>query len=124
MFKDKLFRNNLFLVILAFLVIITLYSASIISYRNFYSIMLPGVFTTIGFIIAVIFLHIAEKKNSEAFIGAVFMGMGIRLLFLLVLIALSFKFLDINKNSFIFSVLIFYIYYLTIEIIYTSIRNK
>ena len=124
MFHNKFLRNNSFLIIFVFVVIITLYVTSLISSRNFYSIMLPAVFTTIGFIIAVVFLHKAEKKHSEAFIGTVFMGIGIRLIFLVVIITVSLKFLDINKNSFIFSVLIFYIYYLTIEIIYTSIRNK
>ncbi len=124
MFHNKFLRNNSFLIIIAFVVIIAFYSTSLISYRNFFSIMLPAVFTTIGFIIAVIFLHKAEKKHSEDFIGIVFMGMGIRLLFLVVIITVSLIFLDINKNSFIFSVLIFYIYYLTIEIIYISIRNK
>jgi len=124
MFKIRFVRNNFFIIISIFVLIVALYLASVITLRNFYSIFLPAVFISISFHIAVFFQFRAEKKQNVEFIGTVFKGMGIRLLILLAFIITSLKFLDINKNSFIFSVLIFYIYYLTIEIIYISIRNK
>jgi hypothetical protein len=43
--------------------------------------------------------------------------MGFRMLILVFFVIISLKFLYINRNSFIFSTLIFYIYYLVIEII-------
>jgi F0F1-type ATP synthase assembly protein I len=124
MFKTKFMRNNFILIISILIVIIALYSLSVISLRVFYSIILPALFISISFHIAIYFQFKAEKKQNEEFIGAIFAGMGIRLFLLVVFTITSIKFLDINKNSFIFSILIFYIYYLTMEIIYICIRNK
>ena len=124
MFKIRFIRNNFIIIISIFVLIIAFYLTSIISFRNFYSIILPAVFISITFFIAILFQFKAGKKQNAEFIGIVFKGMFIRLLILSVFVFTSLKFLDINKNSFIFSVLIFYIYYLVIEVIYTCIRNK
>jgi len=124
MFKTRFLRYNFIIVFSSLILIIALYILSVISLRVFYSIILPALFITLGFHIAIYFQFKAEKKHNEEFIGTILMGMGIRLFLLLIFIITSLKFLDINKNSFIFSILIFYIYYLTMEIIYLCIRNK
>ncbi len=124
MFKIKFVRNNFIINISILVIIIALYLTSVISLRNFYSIILPAVFILVSFHLAIFFQFRAEKKQNQEFIGTILIGMGIRLFLLFIFTITSLIFLDINKNSFIFSVLIFYIYYLTIEIIYTCIRNK
>jgi len=124
MFKTKFLRYNFIVIISILILIIALYLLSVISLRVFYSIILPALFISISFHIAIYFQLKAEKKQNEEFIGTILMGMGIRLFLLVIFTITSLKFLDINKNSFIFSILIFYIYYLTMEIIYICIRNK
>ena len=121
--RNKLIQISFIIVSFIFIIISVLYFSSVLSYLHFISILLPAIYTTAGFIITVLFIKKAEKQNNNEVIGTIFKGMGIRILVLILLVIISFKFLDINKISFIFSVLIFYIYYLTIEVIYLSIRK-
>jgi hypothetical protein len=50
--------------------------------------------------------------------------MVIRLFTTLILVVLVMLFLELNRISFIFSILFFYIFYLAIEIIYLNFRQN
>jgi hypothetical protein len=50
--------------------------------------------------------------------------MIIRLLILLSVIFISLIFLDINRNSYIFSIFIFYIFYMIIEVFYLNLLKN
>ncbi len=122
MTEQKLRIVNFFVVLLVLCLITFFFYKSRISYRYYYSIFLSGLYTTTSFFISIWYIKKAEKKNLDKVIGTIFTGMGIRLMVLILLIIISINFLDINENSFIFSILIFYIYYLTIEIIFVNLR--
>ncbi len=123
MFKNKLLKLSFIFISIPFLTTFLLYYFSFISYKEFYSILLASIYSTINFIIALISIKIANKKQGVSSIGSFLRGMILRLLVLILLIIFSFKFLDINGNNFIFSILIFYIYYLTLEIIFLVVRG-
>ena len=124
MTENRLLKFGFLAIIIACLMTLILSIFSVVSYRVFFSIVLAALFATISFIIAVIFIKLSEKKPSQEVLGTIFKGMAVRLLVLVLLVIISLKFLDINQNSFIFSILIFYIYYLTLEIILLNIRNS
>ena len=123
MSEHKLLKLSYIFIFILFFTIFLLHHFAIISYEELYSILLASIFTTINFVIAVISIEIAEKKSGENSLGSFLKGMMIRMLVLILLIIFSLKFLDINQNNFIFSVLIFYIYYLTLEIIFLVVRG-
>ena len=113
-----------FVVVMAFFTILFLLNHyNVISYRTIYSIFLPSIFLTINFILAVTSIEKSYRKPDKNILNSFLIWMGVRMLLLLVFVIISLKFLDINQNSFIFSTLIFYIYYLLIEVIFIIIKE-
>jgi len=123
MAEHKLLKLSFIFVFLMFLSVFLLHYYSIISYENLFSILIAAVYTTINFVIAVASIEYLEKRSAETALGNFMKGMLIRMVVLILLIIFSFEFLDIKQNSFIFSILIFYIYYLIIEVIFLVIRD-
>lgn len=123
MSEHKLLKVSFIFVFLLFLCVFLLHYYSIITYENLFSIVIAAVFTTINFVIAVVSIEYIEKKAAKDALANFMKGMLIRMVVLILMIIFSFKFLDIKQNSFIFSILIFYIYYLIIEIIFLLIRE-
>ncbi len=123
MSEHKLLKLSFIFIFVLFLTVFLLHYYSIISYENLFSILIAAIFTTVNFVIAVISIEYLEKKSPESALGNFMKGMMIRMVVLILLIIFSLKFLDIKQNSFIFSILIFYIYYLFIEIIFLLIRE-
>ncbi len=123
MSEHKLLKLSFIFIFILFFTIFLLHHFSIISYEELYSILLASIYTTINFVIAVISIEIVEKKPGQNSLASFLKGMMIRMLVLILLIIFSLKFLDINWNNFIFSILIFYIYYLTLEIIFLVVRG-
>ncbi len=121
--ENKIRVFNLIVVFCVLLIISILYVFSIISLRHYFAFLLAGVYTTGAFFTSIFYIKKTDNKQLDKVIEAIFPGMGLRLLVLMLLVIITIKFLDINKNSFIFSILIFYIYYLTIQIIYLCIRR-
>ncbi len=123
MFEHKLLKVSFIFIFLLFLFVFLFHHFSIISYENLISIHVAAILTTINFIIAVISIEWLEKRAPGNALANFMKGMIIRMVVLILLIIFSFKFLDIKRNSFIFSILIFYIYYLVIEIIFIVKRE-
>ncbi len=123
MSEHKLLKFSFIFVFALFLAVFLLHYFSIISYENLFSILIAAIYTTVNFVIAVISIEYLEKKSPETALGNFMKGMLVRMVVLILLIIFSFKFLDIKQNSFIFSILIFYIYYLIIEIIFLLNRD-
>ena len=116
--------KRFFLFVLIFSLIListcTLFFANIFSFTQFVSILLALGITTINFITGFLSAKASLKKDNETFIKIVFGSMIIRLFSLLLIVLLSLIFLDINQNSFIFSIFIFYILFLFIEVYYLN----
>ncbi len=123
MSEHKLLKISYIFIFILFLSIFLLHNFSIISYQSLFSILIAAIFATINFVMAVLSIEISGKKHAQDALGTFMKGMLIRMAILVLLIIISIKFLDINLNSFIFSILIFYIYYLIIEVIFLLIRE-
>jgi len=116
----------LFVLILLILLIFTpvLYFANILSFSQFISILLAFGITAANFLGLFLSVKMGLKKPDSGFIKIVFGSMVIRFFLLLLVVLISLLFLDINKNSFIFSIFIFYILFLFIEIYYLNFQRK
>ena len=123
MIKTKKFF--LFVLIILIILIFTsvLYFSDVFSFSQFISILLALGITAVNFLAEFLSVKIGIKKSDSAFLKIVFGSMIIRFFSLLLMILISLIFLDINKNSFIFSIFIFYILFLFIEIYYLNFQK-
>ncbi len=117
MSENKLLKVSFLFTVILFLLIFLLHHFTVISYTSLFSVYLGAICSTINFVIAVVSINLMKKGTLDRVFITYMKGMIIRMVVLILLIIFSFKFLDIKQNSFIFSILIFYIYYLIIEII-------
>lgn len=97
-------------------ILFALCSASIISLKLFYSVFFASMINLQNLLWVLYSIKKEIKTNRGVLFGLFFKLMLPRIILMLVLIIISLKFLDIYQNSFIFSILIFYIFCLTIEI--------
>lgn len=125
MIKIKRFPLSVLIVILIFLLTTSiLYLTGVFSYSQFVSITLALIITTFNFLGGILSAKISLNKKEKTFIKIVFGSMILRLFLLLAIILIVLVFLDINRNSFIFSIFISYIFYLFIEVFYLNfIKN-
>jgi hypothetical protein len=116
----------LFVLILLFILIFTsvLYFSNVFSFSQFISIILALGITAVNFLAQFLSAKTSLKKSDSGFLKIVFGSMLIRFFSLLLMILISLIFLDINKNSFIFSIFIFYILFLFIEIYYLNFQKN
>lgn len=90
--------------------------ASLISFKDFFSIFIASIIALINLLLAVFSIKKELKNKKDVIFGLFFKLMAPRIILMLALIIISLKFLDIYRNSFIFSTLIFYILCQIIEI--------
>ncbi len=125
MIKIKRFPLFVLIVILIFLLSTSiLYLSNIFSYFQFVSILLALIFTTLNFLAGILSAKISLNKVEKTFFKIVFGSMLLRMFSMLLIILFVLIFLDINRNSFIFSIFIFYIFYLIIELFYLNSVKK
>ncbi len=115
----------LFVLIVLIILIFTsiLYFSNVFSFSQFISILLALGITAVNFLAEFLSVKTGLNKSDSAFIKIVFGSMIIRFFSLLLMILISLVFLDINKNSFIFSIFFFYILFLFIEIYYLNFQK-
>ena len=121
MIRTKRFSLFVLIFCLVLMSIIILFFTGVFSFSQFISVLLAFGITTVNFIAGLTSAKISLKKSKEGFIKIVYGSMIIRLFSLLVVILFSLIFLDINRNSFIFSIFIFYILYLFVEVYYLNL---
>ncbi len=107
-----------------FFIIYILFAAGKIDEVIFHSIILAVAITSVNFFLGILAIKLGLTSSDKIFIISILGGMLVRLILLLGAVFISLKFLDINHNSFIFTVLFFYIYYLTIEVFYLNSKKK
>lgn len=124
MIKKKTFLSFilLFAVLTAFFLIL-LHSANLIDQLFLDSALLALGLTSVNFLLGILSILIGKSGSDKVFLLSLFGGILVRLIFLLVLIILVLNFLEISRNNFIFLILIFYLFYLTIEIIYLNLKE-
>ncbi len=89
---------------------------SLISFKEYFSIFIASIIALINLLLAVFSIKKELKNKKDVIFGLFFKLMAPRIILMLALIIISLKFLDIYRNSFIFSTLIFYILCQIIEI--------
>ena len=119
--ENKLIYINLALSITIVVILVLLSFLNLIPLILLKSILAALAITSFNFVLTIISIRIALRKYSNSFFNIYLGGMGIRLFLSLLLIIISISFLDISKISFIFSILIFYGFFLISEIIYLNI---
>jgi len=119
---NKLLIFTASFVIVSILIIIILFLLNILSGEYFKSFMLAGSITTLNAGLGAISIRSGINKPEKVFFQRLFGGMTIRFLSTLIMLVLALLFLELNRISFIFSILFFYIFYLIIEIIYLNFR--
>lgn len=112
------------LILVFMLTTLALYLSGVFNYSEFLSVSLSLIITTLNFLAGFLSAKISLSKNEKTFIKIVFGSMVIRLFLLLFIILIVLIFLDINRNSFIFSIFIFYVFYLLIEVFYLNYRKN
>ena len=120
---EKFLGKSLIIIFIPFLILVFIYSFSFVSETFFISVITGGVLSTFNFLLGILAIKIGLKPSGDLFFKAVIGGMILRLFLVLVLVFISLKFLNINENSFIFSILFFYILYLIFEIIYLNMKK-
>lgn len=119
---NKLLIFTASFVVFSILIIIILFLLNILSGEHFKSFMLAGTITTLNAGLGAISIRSGINKPEKVFFQRLFGGMTIRFLTTLIMLVLALLFLELNRISFIFSILFFYIFYLIIEIIYLNFR--
>ena len=99
------------------------YLFSAVSHTFLMSVFTAFGIITFNFILTIISIKLGERGAGNSFINFYLGGMLFRFFLMLAMVLISLKFLDISRNSFIFSILIFYVFYLIIEIIYLNFRK-
>jgi len=106
------------------LLILILYSLSIISGMILESIVIGFLLSLLNFLIGLLLIKFSISRSEKIFIISLWGGMLFRLVLGLLLILISLIFLEINTYGFIFSILFFYVFYLIIEIFYLNLGRK
>jgi hypothetical protein len=119
--KKPLIFSASFLIVTV-LIIIILFLLNVLSGEHFKSFILAGAITSFNAGLGAISIRSGIIKPEKVFLQRLLGGMVIRFFATLIMLVLALLFLELNRISFIFSILFFYIFYLIIEIIYLNFR--
>lgn len=118
--KPFIFSASFLIVIV--LIIIILFLLNVLSGEHFKSFILAGAITSFNAGLGAISIRSGINKPEKVFLQRLLGGIVIRFFTTLIMLVLALLFLELNRISFIFSILFFYIFYLIIEIIYLNFR--
>ena len=105
------------------LVIVSAWFLDLISVTIFMSWIIGWTIVFAGFVIELLFIRRGLSASDKLFIRNVLGAISIRLFLTVILISICLLFLELSRNNFIFSIFIFYIFYLIIEIFYLNVRR-
>lgn len=120
MIKNRTFLFSVFPFILAIILLLVLRLNSNINPTLFDSFFGGFLIPLINFIMGHFLNEAGLKKSDKSFLILVLGGLVFRMFLTLVLIILVLQFLNVSMYSFIFTIFISYIYFLTVEIINLS----
>jgi hypothetical protein len=103
--------------------LILMYIFSIFSVNIFTAWITGWGVVFIGFVYELLLVKKGLAKSDKSFIRNTLGAMSVRLFSTVVMVFICLVFLELNQNNFIFSILIFYFFYLIIEIIYLNFRS-
>jgi hypothetical protein len=120
----KLFSFTIIFIIVAISSAIILFLTGVCSQEHFKSFMLAGIIATFNAGLGIISIIVGINKPDKLFLQRFLGGMVIRFFVTLIIVVLTLAFLELNRISFIFSILFFYIFFLIIEIIYLNFSQN
>jgi hypothetical protein len=120
--KFILFSSAFF--VLTFLIVTSLFFLDVFPKEDYKAFIIAGIITTFNAGLGVISIKSGINKPEKMFFQRLFGGMVIRFFTTLIMVVLVLLFLELNRISFIFSILFFYIFYLVVEIIYLNFRQN
>jgi len=121
--SEKFLKSSLIFFLIFFLSFCVLFVLKIVPSEIFIPVLISCLISSLNFFLGLISIKIGLKKPFEFFFKTIFGGMIIRLFLTCLLVFISLKFLDINWNSFIFSIFFFYILFLIIEVYYLNLHK-
>lgn len=101
-----------------------LFNSKAISADSFSAIISGFIVSSLNFLLGVAAIKLGYNKSPNAFIKTILGGTVLRLFLMIGMVIAGLKTLELSRNSFIFSVLFFYIFYLVIEIFYLNLPKK
>ena len=122
--RNKIFLFAFIFLIISFLLIIILWSMEVLKENQFKSIIIGWIVTTFNVGLGIISIKSGLNKSEKVFIQRIFGGMVIRFIAILIMVVLALLFLELNRISFIFSILFYYFFYLVIEIFYLNFSHN
>lgn len=122
--QNKLLLFTVIFLVLSFLITILLFLWGILSKDSLKSILLAEAITTFNALFGLIYFKSGLNKSVQVFFRRVFGGIVVRLVSTLVFVVFALYFLELNRISFIFSILFFYVFFLVIEIIYLNFHQN
>lgn len=96
----------------------------VLTLEYFKSILFGEAITTFNAVIGFLSIKSGITKPEKMFLRMLLGGMVLRFLTTLVMVILALLFLELNRISFIFSILFFYSFFLIIEIIYLNFHQN
>ena len=121
--SKKLFLITSIIITLLIFGVAFLYFLNIFSIGQINSITIAFVISSFNAFIGMVLVKSGLNKTDKIFFRRAIGGMVLRLFMTLLLVVLVLVFLELNRISFIFSILFFYIFYLVIEIIFLNFRQ-
>lgn len=121
--SKKLFLITSIIITLIIFGAALLYFLNIFSIGQINSITIAFVISSFNAFIGMVLVKSGLNKTDKIFFRRAIGGMVLRLFMTLLLVVLVLVFLELNRISFIFSILFFYIFYLVIEIIFLNFRQ-
>ncbi len=121
--SKKLFLITSIIITLIIFGVAFLYFLNIFSIGQINSITIAFVISSFNAFMGMVFVKSGLNKTDKIFFRRAIGGMVLRLFMTLLLVVLVLVFLELNRISFIFSILFFYIFYLVIEIIFLNFRQ-
>ena len=104
--------------LITFLIIQFLYFSNSIDLTLYKSYTFGILIAALNFMIGFLTIRLGLNKPNKSFLIIVFGGVVIRFFLIFALIILTLSFLYVRMNSFIFTIFIFYFYYLIVEVLY------
>lgn len=123
-FANKVLLIGISVAILSLVILLIITLNSQANQIRFRSILIGDFLAFINFIFGLLFLYLGINRSNNIFLITFYGGMLFRLIILSVIVIVVLKSFEINENNFIFSLLFFYFFYITVEIIHLNFRKR
>ena len=123
-FSNKVLSIGISLAILSLLSLLIFTLNSQTNHIQFKSILIGNILAFINFIFGLLFLYLGINRSNKFFLITFYGGILFRLIILSGTVIVILQSFEINEINFIFSLLFFYFFYITVEILHLNFRRR